>query len=430
MAYLLLALTIGCVFRHWKEPWRPSRKVNELRLNAVKAALSARALIGFLLAVILFAVPGMYLRKRALEFRLYREQVAHSRIYIDALQSYLTTLQDAETGQRGFVLTANENYLAPYLAAKAGITDRLNRLADLAKDDADSEPSTQQLKVLTEAKFTELELTIQKRRALGLEAALALVNTDEGNDEMEAIRKLVAEIDHKVRGHLAVSEDNYNASVFRTELSLTAALVSQMFLLLVLSVTVQRDLKYRVTAQAQLEEHKRRLALALETEKSLSRSDHLTGLANRRSFEESFELECKRSRRYHRPITLVYMDLDNFKKVNDGQGHHTGDEVLVAVAATLRSNLRATDCVARIGGDEFAILLPETNEDASRIILKKLDAVLQELLAGTNWPIGFSFGVVTFPAPLDSLEEMLGRADKLMYDAKHSGKGAILYQSV
>jgi diguanylate cyclase (GGDEF)-like protein len=396
----------------------------------VKAALSTRALVGFLLAVILFAVLGIYLRKRALEFRLYRDQVAHSRIYIDALQSYLTTVEDAETGQRGFLLTGNENYLAPYRAAKAGIADRLNRLADLAKNDVDSERSTQQLQSLTGAKFTELELAIQKRRELGLEAALAVVNTDEGNDDMDAIRKTVAEIDHKVRGYQALSEDKYNASVFRTELSLTAALVSQMFLLLILSVTVQRDLKYRATAQAQLEENKRRLALALDNEKSLSRSDHLTGLANRRSFEESFELECKRSRRYNRPITLVYMDLDNFKKVNDGQGHQTGDEVLIGVAATLRSNLRATDCVARIGGDEFAILLPETNEDASRIILKKLDGVLQELLTRTNWPIGFSFGVVTFPAPLDSLEAMLERADKLMYEAKNSGKGAILYQSI
>jgi diguanylate cyclase (GGDEF)-like protein len=116
--------------------------------------------------------------------------------------------------------------------------------------------------------------------------------------------------------------------------------------------------------------------------------------------------------------------------MNDGEGHHTGDEVLVAVATTLRSSLRATDCVARIGGDEFAILLPETDEDAAAIIMKKLDAVLQTLLTRTNWPIGFSFGVVTFPAPLDSLEAMLERADNLMYEAKQSGKGAMLFESV
>lgn len=382
------------------------------------------------MAVILFAVIGDYLRNKALEFRLYRDQVTRSRMEVEALQSYLATIEDAESGQRGFLLTGNEEYLAPYNAAKAAITGRLNRLEDLTKQDGDSARSMQQLKTLTNAKFTELALTIQKRRESGLEAALAVVNTNEGNYETAAIRKVAAEIDRKVRGRQDSSEDNYSASVFRTELSFTAALVSQMVLLLILSLSVQRDLTYRARAQVELEEHKRRLVVALDNEKSLARSDYLTGLANRRAFEELFQMECNRSRRYNRPITLVYLDLDDFKKVNDGRGHQTGDEVLVAVATTLRSSLRSTDCVARIGGDEFAILLPETDVEGARIIMKKLDAVLQTLLTLTNWPIGFSFGVVTFPAPLDSLETMLERADKLMYEAKHAGKGAMLFESV
>jgi diguanylate cyclase (GGDEF)-like protein len=169
--------------------------------------------------------------------------------------------------------------------------------------------------------------------------------------------------------------------------------------------------------------------VALDNEKSLSRSDHLTHLANRRAFEESLEMECKRSRRYNRPITLVYMDLDDFKKVNDGRGHQTGDQVLAAVAEALRSSLRATDTVARLGGDEFAILLPETDAQVAPVIMKKLNAVLQGLVQRTRWPVGFSFGVISFPAPLDSPEAMLELADKLMYQAKRSGKGATLFQS-
>ena len=404
--------------------------MKQIKIESVKVALSIRVLVGFLLAVVLISLLGVYLRKRALEFQQYREQVAHSRIEVDALQSYLSAVEDAETSQRGFLLTENEKYLAPYDAAKTGITYRVNQLVDLGKDDAENGKATEQLKALTAAKFTELALTIQKRRESGLAAALAVVNTDEGNDEMAAIRKIVAEIDQRVRRRQALSEDNYNASVYRTELSFTAALVVQMILLLILSFTVQGDLKYRAKAQAELQDHRRRLALALDNEKYLSRSDFLTGLPNRRAFEETFDMECKRSRRYNRPITLVYMDLDNFKQVNDGQGHQTGDEVLVAVAASLRTNLRATDCVARLGGDEFAILLPETDEAAAQIIMRKLNAVLQTLLSTSNWPIGFSFGVVTFPVPLDSLDAMLERADKLMYDAKHGGKGATLFESV
>jgi diguanylate cyclase (GGDEF)-like protein len=400
------------------------------KIETVKVALSTRVLVGFMLAVVLISLLGVYLRKRALEFQQYREQVAHSRMEVDALQSYLSAVEDAETSQRGFLLTGNEKYLAPYDAAKTGITYRVNQLADLAKDDAESVKAAEQLKTLTWSKFSELAITIQKRRESGLQAALAVVNTDEGNNEMASIRKLVAEMDQKVRRRQALSEDNYNDSVYRTELSFTATLIVQMILLLILSFTVQGDLKYRAKAQAELQDHRRRLALALDNEKSLSRSDYLTGLANRRAFEESFDMECKRSRRYNRPITLVYMDLDNFKQVNDGQGHQTGDEVLVAVAASLRTNLRATDCVARLGGDEFAILLPETGEEAAQIIMRKLESVLQRLLADKNWPIGFSFGVVTFPVPLDSLEAMLQRADKLMYEAKQGGKGAMLFESV
>jgi diguanylate cyclase (GGDEF)-like protein len=86
--------------------------------------------------------------------------------------------------------------------------------------------------------------------------------------------------------------------------------------------------------------------------------------------------------------------------------------------------------VARMGGDEFAILLPETDADAARIIMKKVNAVLQTLVQNRNWPVGFSFGVVSFAAPLDPPESMLERADKLMYQAKHKGKRATLFESI
>jgi len=211
--------------------------MKQIKIESVKVALSIRVLVGFLLAVVLISLLGVYLRKRALEFQQYREQVAHSRIEVDALQSYLSAVEDAETSQRGFLLTENEKYLAPYDAAKTGITYRVNQLVDLGKDDAENVKATEQLKALTAAKFTELALTIQKRRESGLAAALAVVNTDEGNDEMAAIRKIVAEIDQRVRRRQALSEDNYNASVYRTELSFTAALVVQMILLLILSFT-------------------------------------------------------------------------------------------------------------------------------------------------------------------------------------------------
>src|ERR1700678_2919504 len=104
----------------------------------------------------LLAVLAVYLRKRALEFRQYREEVAHTRVEVDALHSYLTTIEDAETGQRGFLLTGNETYLAPYTAAKSEIADRLARLAELTKEDPDCVLLIQQLNFLTASKPDQL----------------------------------------------------------------------------------------------------------------------------------------------------------------------------------------------------------------------------------------------------------------------------------
>src|ERR1700683_4738480 len=124
----------------------------------MKVALPTRVLAGFLLAVILLAFLAVYLRKRALEFRQYRDEVAQTRIEVDALHSYLTAMEDAETGQRGFLLTGNETYLAPYTVATSEIADRLARLAEQTKEDPDCVLLMQQLNSLTSAKLDELAL--------------------------------------------------------------------------------------------------------------------------------------------------------------------------------------------------------------------------------------------------------------------------------
>jgi GGDEF domain-containing protein len=101
----------------------------------------------------------------------------------------------------------------------------------------------------------------------------------------------------------------------------------------------------------------------------LSRRDPLTGLLNRRGFRELLTAETKRIARHRRPITLAYIDLDNFKSINDQYGHAAGDELLVAVGQQIARRLRATDSLARLGGDELGILLPETDEAAARLVL-------------------------------------------------------------
>jgi len=166
----------------------------------------------------------------------------------------------------------------------------------------------------------------------------------------------------------------------------------------------------------------------LRNETQLSRTDSLTGIPNRRVLHESITLEVKRLARTRRPFTLIYMDLDNFKAINDSAGHSVGDAVLTEIGTMLKLQLRGIDVVARIGGDEFAMILPETDQLAARKVAPRIQSSLLHDMQEHQWPVTFSIGVLTIAsAPLNT-DEMIKRADQLMYQAKKDGKHAICYE--
>ncbi|MFC1735297.1 GGDEF domain-containing protein [Candidatus Hydrogenedentota bacterium] len=166
----------------------------------------------------------------------------------------------------------------------------------------------------------------------------------------------------------------------------------------------------------------------LEMESSMADTDSLTGLANARYFYEKVEEESVRSARYRSPFTLAYIDVDNFKAVNDSQGHDVGDQVLQEVAEVLRDNTRESDVPARLGGDEFAGLFPETDLANSTALIEKLAVRLSETASENNWPVTFSIGSVTFDKPMKNVHEMIKKADNLMYRVKKAGKNDFLQE--
>jgi diguanylate cyclase (GGDEF)-like protein len=166
----------------------------------------------------------------------------------------------------------------------------------------------------------------------------------------------------------------------------------------------------------------------LRQEKEYSRIDFLTGIRNRRYFIELVNMEINRARRYEHAFTVVCIDLDNFKTVNDCFGHSTGDILLRLVARTLQQNIRVTDTVARLGGDEFAILLPETGRNVAEVILQKVQNINLEIMRRHGWPVTLSIGVVTFMSPPSTVDETLRISDQLMYTAKNNGKNSIRYE--
>src|SRR5215471_331655 len=151
-------------------------------------------------------------------------------------------------------------------------------------------------------------------------------------------------------------------------------------------------------------------------------TDPLTGLYNRRLFGESFEKELNRSRRYGQPLGLVILDLHRFKEVNDKHGHLRGDEVLRATAATLKKALRTSDSAFRIGGDEFALLLPQTDAAQALALSRRVGTVFAETLEPLHLAVSVTMdhGVATFPPDGDQSDLLIGVADERLYRLKHA----------
>jgi diguanylate cyclase (GGDEF)-like protein len=151
-------------------------------------------------------------------------------------------------------------------------------------------------------------------------------------------------------------------------------------------------------------------------------TDPLTGLYNRRLFSEAFEKELNRARRYGLPLGLVIVDLHRFKEVNDKHGHPKGDEVLRAAAATLKKALRTSDSAFRIGGDEFALLLPQTDAEQALALSRRVETVFAETLQTLQLSISVSMdhGVANFPQDGEQSDQLIRVADERLYRLKHS----------
>jgi diguanylate cyclase (GGDEF)-like protein len=168
-----------------------------------------------------------------------------------------------------------------------------------------------------------------------------------------------------------------------------------------------------------------RLHRQLRDHEQLSSTDALTGLANRRSFLERARFELERLKRYKHPFTLAYINLDNFKAVNDSRGHAEGDMLLKKAAHAIQSHVRHTDVVSRLGGDEFAAVLSDTGYTPAREAIRKVHGLLTKAMNENGWPVTFSIGVISFEAAMSDIRDVVKMADDLMYEVKKSGKNRI-----
>ncbi|HEY9787217.1 MAG TPA: sensor domain-containing diguanylate cyclase [Candidatus Obscuribacterales bacterium] len=154
-------------------------------------------------------------------------------------------------------------------------------------------------------------------------------------------------------------------------------------------------------------------------------TDSLTGVANRRSFNESFSREFERARRYSEPLSLIVIDLDYLKKINDTYGHKAGDEAIKAIGKMLKQSSRASDVAARYGGEEFCLLLPNTELDMAEQLAERLRRKINEVHVEGPGNISASMGVASYPLHADDPESLFMRADEALYDAKQRGRNQV-----
>jgi diguanylate cyclase (GGDEF)-like protein len=170
--------------------------------------------------------------------------------------------------------------------------------------------------------------------------------------------------------------------------------------------------------------------LALQEQlEELANTDALTGALNRRRFLAVAEVELARALRHARPLGLLMLDVDHFKRINDTWGHAAGDAALVAIARTLAGTLRQQDCLARMGGEEFAILLPESPPAEASGVAERLRALCAELAWNAAEPqarLSVSIGVACLDAGDAGIPDLLRRADRALYDAKHAGRNRVV----
>jgi diguanylate cyclase (GGDEF)-like protein len=161
----------------------------------------------------------------------------------------------------------------------------------------------------------------------------------------------------------------------------------------------------------------------------LSSRDGLTGLYNRREFERRLSVEFERARRYGRPFSVLMLDIDHFKLVNDDYGHQAGDEVLQTVSDLVRLNVRPADIVCRYGGEELVVILPETGEEGAMMVAERVRHTVAEAVitapSGETIHVTVSIGVAGFPQDAAGAPELVGMADAALYAAKQHGRNRV-----
>lgn len=385
-------------------------------------------ILGFAVAMLAVAATATSAYRNAENLIEASRWVSHTDEIRSELHATLADVTESETAQRGFTITGDEAYLQQLTSVQDRLPVHIRNLRDLTESNPVEQSRIHGLERAVQKKQQWQWLVIRTRKEAGSEAAHAMVASGDGRALMTKVQQIVNEMQTEEEQALTRRSENAQASAARTLHTVSLFSWMVMLFLAIGSILVLLDLHAREKSQAALQEAQRQLQAALNAEAELARLDPLTNVANRRAFYEALDGERARSLRHGHALTLVYLDLDNFKWVNDAHGHAEGDTVLKVVSQVLAENVRRSDTVARMGGDEFALLLPETGFPSAEAVLRKLKSRLLAAMSEKKWPVTFSMGAMTFLRFPESSDQMLHAADHLLYQVKTQGKNSFAVQ--
>ncbi|MEZ9707568.1 hypothetical protein BCT86_14165 [Vibrio breoganii] len=381
--------------------------------------------------------------------------VIHTNEVMQTSGDLLNAISDAETGQRGYLLTGQSYYLEPYFRSRDEIKSIWGDLKSLTSDNPQQQELLDELVEDIDSKLEELAFSISLYNEQPAEA-IEMVRTNVGKKYMDNIRRNLSSFNAEEKRLLEERKGDYREARAYITMMIVIETIVMLFLAFFTVVTVNRTLFNPLTklmdATQKVEQGKRQdvvdylprdeigylMGRFYKMSESIhqrhsdlhtkAHTDELTGVYNRITLYSDIEEAIAYSQLDEKVVALCFIDMDGFKDINDQLGHEYGDILLQTVAQRLKETVRSSDRVYRYGGDEFVVLLPMVRyqEDVSQIVSNLVDSIRKPIShKGQHIDVRFSIGVSVAPADTSDPSVLVDNADKAMYRSKQAKQGRV-----
>jgi diguanylate cyclase (GGDEF)-like protein len=350
--------------------------------------------------------------------------ISHTQEVITLTTKTESMIKDMVSGQRGYLLTHHNEYLENFVSSTSNMNNVLNQLTLMTTDNPTQQQNIVELAQLSNALRLHLNKIIDLVRQDQSDAGLALLKTGKGKHTMDAIREVIKRMLDEERRLLEIRIESAKLAAHESLIEIALIIAIGAVLLIVIALLIVYYM--RIKQNEALEREK-----LLEYFEHKANTDFLTGLVSRSHFFELAEHELHRTQRNKKSLSVLMMDIDFFKNINDKYGHKTGDLVLQKLADVCKNELREIDIIGRIGGEEFAFVLPETTASLALEVAERIRQILMNTsmqLDQQNRQFNFtvSIGAATMTNFESTVDDLLQKADAALYQAKNSGRNKVV----